>query len=158
MFPSGGERLLIHLRRGKIIDSECMIVGGGMVLKLLLTPLLLLHRLSFIPLNLAAIICFRIATRQSFLCYSRRVKSQSFELEGCVLVRNDLFMAQCAQHWKIIYPWGPASHQGHSKEILTCDIACYVLPEAFVHSNKRENKCLQRNSQLYEAGPWHPLD
>lgn len=24
-----GEYLLIHLRRGKIIDSECMIVGGG---------------------------------------------------------------------------------------------------------------------------------
>lgn len=57
-----GEFLLIHLRRGKIIDSECMVVGGGMVLKILLPPLLLLHCLFFIPLNLAAIICIRIAT------------------------------------------------------------------------------------------------
>lgn len=62
-----GEYLLIHLRRGKIIDSECMIVGRGggasVVLEILLPPRLLLHRLSFIPLKLAAIICIRIAPR-----------------------------------------------------------------------------------------------
>ncbi len=52
------EYLLIHLHQGKIIDSECMIVDGGMV-----PPPPLLQRLSFIPLNHAAIICIRIATR-----------------------------------------------------------------------------------------------
>lgn len=115
-----------------------MILSRGMVLKILLPPRLLQHSLSFIPLNLPSIISFRIATRYSFLCYSRRVKSQSFKLEGCVLVRDDLFMARCVYYRKIISPRGSASYQGHFKEILTCSRIHYVLPQAPICSNKRD--------------------
>lgn len=99
----------------------------------ILPPLrLLLHGFSFIPLNLTAIICIGIATRWSFLCLSSQEKSKSFELESCVLVRDDLFIAQCMFQGMIIYPWGPPSYEGYSKEMLTCGIVLYALPDVSV--------------------------
>lgn len=119
MFPSG-EYLLIQLRRGRLlIESVCLWVGG-VTLKILPPPLLLQRRCS--PLFLS----IRIVARWSFFRCSRQEKSQSFELEGCVLVRDDLFMAYCAYQGKIIYPWGPPPHQGHFKETLSCGVAHYL--------------------------------
>lgn len=92
-----GEYLLIHLRRGKIIDSECMIVGrgGGGFCGIKNTPTTtasppppLLHSIKARCYNM-----HQNCSKKSFLCYSRRVKTQSFELEGCVLARDDLFIA-----------------------------------------------------------------
>lgn len=93
-----GEYLLIHLHRGKIIDSKCMIVGGGgkggfcgiknTPTTMASPPPPLLHSIKARCYNM-----HQNCSKKSFLCYSRRMKTQSFELEGCVLARDDLFIA-----------------------------------------------------------------
>lgn len=144
MFPSAGIS-----SAGKFIDGECMIVGGGIKN----TPTTAAPSLSFFLIKPRC--CnMRQNCHQSLPCSSKQVKSQSFPLEGCVLVRDDLFIGCCTYQGKITYPWAPPlplrhPRQGRSKETLTRARALSVLPEAYVLFQKN---IFKRDQDLLKAG------
>lgn len=132
MFPSRMNIFLYSSARGRLLIVSVWLWVCGVALKILPSPLLELHCISFIPLNLTAIICIGIAIRWSIMCLSRQIQSKSFEPEGCILVRDDLFMTQRTQQEMISYLRGPPFWQGQSKGMLNSGTGRHVLPKAFV--------------------------